>query len=107
MQVNLHGEKAVCRFTLIANEYAGKDENNQARERQVAIPFAAFRHDGQRIHEHCRKGDQLIVGYQIRNNTFEREPGEKVYTFDFIVTDVEFGAPGPEKRAEFERQSAG
>ncbi|WP_108610840.1 single-stranded DNA-binding protein [Aminobacter sp. MSH1] len=96
------GDKAVCRFTLIDNEYAGKDDNNQAKTRTVSVPFVAFRHDAKRIHEHCRKGDQLIVTWSLRNNNYEKEPGQTVYGYDFVVEDVEFGAPGPEKRAEFQ-----
>lgn len=99
------GDKAACRFMLIADEYAGKDDNNQPKYRKVAIPFVAFRHDAKRIQEHCRKGDQLIVNWSLRNNNYEHE-GEMVYGYDFIVNEIEFGAPGPEKRAEFGRQSA-
>lgn len=99
------GEKRVCRFTLIDNEYAGKDDDNQPKFRKVSVQFAAFGHEAQRIHEHCRKGDQLIVTWQLRNNNFQHE-GETVYSYDFNVREVEFGAPGPEKRAEFNRQAA-
>lgn len=96
------GDRAVCRITLIDNEYVGKDEHGQPKYRKVSIPFAAFRGDAQRIHEHCRKGDQLIVRWNLRNNNYEHQ-GETVYSYDFVIEHVEFGAPGAEKRAEFGR----
>ncbi|WP_320201803.1 single-stranded DNA-binding protein (plasmid) [Agrobacterium sp. rho-13.3] len=100
------GEKAVCRFTLIDNEYVGKDANQEPQFRKVAVQFAAFGSDATRIHKHCRTGDQLIVHWQLRNNNYEQE-GKPVYSYNFNVREVVFGAPGAEKRAEFERQAAG
>lgn len=102
-----NGEDAVCRITLIDNEYAGKDVEGNAKERVVSIPFVIFGSRGDAIARHCRKGDQLIVYWELRNNTYTDTAGEKVYGYDFVVRDFEFGAPGAIKRAELaERQSA-
>jgi len=95
------GERAVARFTLIANEYAGKDhETGQARERSVSIQFTAFRSKAEAIAKNAMKGDQLIVEFRIENNNYEKE-GEVAYGFNFIVEDFQFGAPGKEKRERF------
>jgi single-strand DNA-binding protein len=92
-------EHAVCKFTLISNEYAGKDEDGKAKERQVSIFFTAFRGKAETIAKHVRKGDQLIVTYRIENNHYQKD-GEDVYGYNFLVEDFAFGAPGKEKREQ-------
>jgi single-strand DNA-binding protein len=90
-------DKAICKFTLISNEYAGQGEDGQARERQVSIQFTAFRSKAKAISEYARKGDQLIVQYRIANSHYQKD-GEDIYGYDFIVDNFIFGAPGKEKR---------
>ncbi|MHB1100246.1 MAG: single-stranded DNA-binding protein, partial [Burkholderiales bacterium] len=53
------GDRAVVKFTLIRNDYAGKDDDGAAKEKKVAIQFTAFRAKGEAIAKHCWKGDQL------------------------------------------------
>lgn len=95
------GERAVCRFTLISNEYAGRDkETGESRERGVSIQFTAFRQNDEAIAKHAMRGDQLIVNYRVENNNYEKD-GEDVYGYNFVVEDFSFGAPGKEKREQF------
>lgn len=95
------GERAVCRFTLIGNEYAGKDrDSGEAKERAVSIQFTAFRAKAEAICKNAMRGDQLIVTHRIENNTYQKA-GETIYGFNFIVEDFSFGAPGKEKREQF------
>jgi len=97
------GGCAVCKFTLIANEYAGKDKDSgESRQRSIAIQFTAFQQKAEAIVRHAVKGDQLIVNYRIENHHYtDRTHGEEVYGYNFIVQDFAFGAPGKEKRAQF------
>ncbi len=99
------GDRAVCRFTLISNEYAGKDKDSgEARQRIVSIQFTAFRQKGETIAQHALKGDQLIVHYRIEHNHYtDKTSGEEVYGYNFIVEDFDFGAPGKEKRKQLNR----
>lgn len=99
-----HGETAVTRLRLLRNEYAGKDKNtNENLERTVGINFTAFGRKAEAISEHCREGDQLIVSGRIEDNSFEKD-GTTHYTYNFIIDDFEFGAPGSAKREQLERQ---
>lgn len=92
--------RAVCRFTLMENEYAGKDkETGDARERTVALPLTAFGSRAQAVAKNALKGDQLIVEYRVENNQYDKD-GETVYGFNFVVEDFSFGAPGKEKREQ-------
>lgn len=98
------GEGAFCKFTLISNEYAGKDGDGAARERAVSIQFTAFRGKGETIARNALKGDQLIVTYRIENNNYQKA-GEDVYGYNFVIDDFTFGAPGKAKREQFARGS--
>jgi len=87
----------VCYFTLLKNEYAGKDDKGAAQERKVAISFTAFGKKAELISEQVSAGDQLIVGYRVANNDREQN-GVVAYNFSFIVEEFDFGAPGEIKR---------
>jgi len=84
-------KSVVCRFTLINNEYAGKDGNGDAVERKVAIPFTAFGKIAKVVNEHVKVGDQLIVSYHVQNNDYEKD-GAMTYSFSFVVDELDFGA---------------
>ncbi len=101
-------ECAICKFTLISNEYAGKDkESGEIRERPVWIPFTAFKQKGEAIAKHALKGDQLIITYRIENNHYtDKTTGEDVYGYSFIVEDFAFGAPGKVKREQFSQDKS-
>lgn len=91
------GDRAYAKLTLIANEYAGKGEGGEAKERKVAIPFTAFRGKAEALAKNVKKGDQLIVTARIENNNYEKG-GEDHYDYNFIIEDFYFGAPGAESR---------
>lgn len=95
-----HGATAVTKFRLIRNEYAGKDDKNEAMERQVAVPFTAFGKIAEAISEHVLKGDQLVIEARLENNKFTDGQGVERYDYNFIVAEFEFGAPGEEKRKQ-------
>lgn len=95
-----HGDKAVAKFTLIRNQYAGKDEESgESLERTVAVQFTAFRKKAEAIAKNFFKGDQMVVVARVENNNYEKD-GVEHFGFNFVVDDFDFGAPGEEKRAE-------
>ena len=101
--VTNHGEnKTVCKFTLISNEYAGKDEDTgESTTKAVRVQFTAFNAKAVAISQNCLEGDQLIVAARLENNDYTPEGQDKVsYNMAYILTSFDFGAPGPKKRAE-------
>ena len=86
------------RFCLVANDYAGKDEQGAAREVTTSLWFVAFGNLGESLARHARKGDQLIVTARVRANNWTDKQGEKQYDHSFIVDGYRFGAPGKAKR---------
>ncbi|CAH0356000.1 single-stranded DNA-binding protein [Aquabacterium sp. CECT 9606] len=102
------GKTPVCYFTLIRNEYAGKDSNTgDARERQVSIPFTAFDAKAKSIADHVCVGDQLIVEYRLDNNNRDLGNDQVEYGFSFIIDEFEFGAPGAIKREKLAANNRG
>lgn len=94
------GDTGYTRFCLVGNDYAGKDEQGNAREAVTSLWFVAFESLGEAIAKNVRKGDQLILQAQIRSNNWTDRDGEKRYDHDFIVQNFRFGAPGRAKRQE-------
>jgi single-strand DNA-binding protein len=94
------GDTSYTRFCLLGNDYAGKDEQGNAREAVTSLWFVAFESLGEAIAKNVRKGDQLILQAQIRSNNWTDREGEKRYDHDFIVQNFRFGAPGRAKREE-------
>lgn len=100
------GKTPVCYFTLIRNEYAGKDEGGDAVEHKVAIPFTAFNKKAVAISENVLVGDQLIVEYKLANND-QGQGDQKEYGYSFIIENFEFGAPGELKRERLTKSDRG
>jgi len=97
-KLDIHGETRVARVRLIRNEYAGKDENGERRERQVSVPFTAFGRLAEMLADSVLVGDQLVIHATIRNNNYTDSAGVERYDYNYEVQDVEFGAHGQVKR---------
>jgi single-strand DNA-binding protein len=100
------GDTRYTRFCLIGNDYAGRDDDGEAREVVTSLWFVAFGALGEAIANNARKGDQLILKARIRSNNWTDEEGEKQYDYSYIVESFRFGAPGKAKREEFEHGAA-
>lgn len=106
-----YGETKVTRFRLIRNEYAGKADAGErlerVRERVVSVPFTAFAGLAEFLADYVLVGDQLVVHAAIRNNNFTDGKGIERYEYNFEVKDLEFGAPGAEKRKKLSEFNIG
>ena len=94
------GDTSYARFCLVGNDYAGKDEQGNAREAVTSLWFVAFEGLGETIAKNVRKGDQLILQAQVRANNWTDREGDKQYDHSFVVQNFRFGAPGRAKREE-------
>jgi len=94
------GDTTYTRICLVGNDYAGKDEQGNARETVTSLWFVAFENLGEAIAKNVRKGDQLIVQAYVRANNWTDKEGEKQYDHSFIIQTFRFGAPGKIKREE-------
>jgi len=97
LQTVCHATDRIC---LVGNDYAGKDEQGNAREAVTSLWFVAFESLGEAIAKNARKGDQLILQAHIRSNNWTDKDGEKQYDYSFVAQNFRFGAPGKIKREE-------
>ena len=93
-------DSSYTRFCLVGNDYAGKDDQGNARETVTSLWFVAFESIGEAIAKNTRKGDQLILQAHIRANNWTDKEGEKQYDHSFIIQNFRFGAPGKIRREE-------
>jgi single-strand DNA-binding protein len=103
-ELAVKGDTTYTRFCLVGNDYAGKDEQGNAREVTTSLWFVAFENLGESIAKNARKGDQLIVQAHVRSNNWTDKDGERQYDHSFVVQSFRFGAPGRVKREEFARR---
>jgi single-strand DNA-binding protein len=99
------GDTTYTRICLVGNDYAGKDEQGNAREETTSLWFVAFESLGDAIAKNARKGDQLILQAQIRANNWIDKEGEKHYDYSYVIQNFRFGAPGSAKREELSRRT--
>ncbi|AVX40711.1 single-stranded DNA-binding protein [Yersinia massiliensis] len=98
LEMKGENDKLICKFTLIANEYIGKDPStNESKYREVSIRFTGFGKVATRLEKALLVGDQVITSFSISNNNYERE-GKMVYGHNFIVQDFQLGAPGKARK---------
>jgi single-strand DNA-binding protein len=99
-ELAVKGDTTYARICLVGNDYAGKDEQGNAREAVTSVWFVAFESLGETIARNARKGDQLILQAQMRADNWTDKEGEKQYDYSFIVQNFRFGAPGKTKREQ-------
>jgi single-strand DNA-binding protein len=99
-ELAVKGDTTYTRICLVGNDYAGKDEQGNAREAVTSLWFVAFESLGEAIAKNARKGDQLILQAQIRSNNWTDQEGEKQYDYSYVIQNFRFGAPGKIKREE-------
>ncbi len=100
-QLVVKGDLSLLRFCLIGNDYAGRDEQGEAREIVTCVCFIAFGAIAEAIARHTRTGDQLIVEAQLRAENHGEPRGERRQEHSYVVQGFRFGAPGRIKREEF------
>ena len=103
-ELAVKGDTTYTRICLVGNDYAGKDEQGNAREAVTSLWFVAFEGLGEAIAKNARKGDQLILQAQVRANNWTDKEGDKQYDYSFVVQGFRFGAPGKAKREELARR---
>lgn len=104
-ELAVKGDTTYTQFCLVGNDYAGKDEQGNARETVTSVWFVAFDSLGEVIAKNVRKGDQLIVEAQVRSDNWTDKEGEKQHRHSFVVQGFRFGAPGKAKREELARRA--
>ena len=77
---------AVARFTLAVARRFSKNEENDTD----FISCVAFGKTGEFVEKYLRKGTKVVVTGRIQTGSYTNKEGNKVYTTDVVVEDVEF-----------------
>jgi single-strand DNA-binding protein len=104
-ELTVKGDVRYTNFCLVGNDYAGKDEEGNARETVTTLWFVAFDDLGESIAKNVRKGDQLIVNARVRSNNWTDKDGEQHFDHSFVAQSFRYGAPGSTKREELARRA--
>ena len=85
-EVRYSGDTSVARFSLAVDRRFKKD-GEQAAD---FISCVAFGKTGEFIGKYGHKGTKFVVEGHIQTGSFTNKDGQKVYTTDVIVEQVEF-----------------
>lgn len=80
------GENAIARFTLACDRRFKRDGQPTAD----FIPCVAFGKLADVIGKHCTKGTKIITSGRIQTGSYTNKDGQRVYTTDVIIDQMEF-----------------
>ena len=87
-EVRYSGETAVVRFTLAVNRKFVKDNSDQKAD---FINCIAFGKTGEFVEKYFSKGKKADLSGRIQTGSYTNRDGQKVYTTDIVVEEIEFG----------------
>lgn len=85
-EVRMSGDTTVARFSLAVDRRFKKDGEQTAD----FINCVAFGKTGEFIEKYGRKGTKFVVEGRIQTGSYTNKDGQKVYTTDVVVEQVEF-----------------
>lgn len=85
-EVRMSGDTAVARFSLAVDRRFKKDGEQTAD----FINCVAFGKTGEFIEKYGHKGTKYVVEGRIQTGSYTNKDGQKVYTTDVVVEQVEF-----------------
>ena len=87
-EVRYSGETAIVRFTLAVNRKFVRDNSDQKAD---FINCIAFGKTGEFVEKYFSKGKKADLSGRIQTGSYTNKDGNKVYTTDVVVEDIEFG----------------
>lgn len=87
---NAENSMAIARFTLAVERRGSR--NNQRGDQQTAdfISCVAFKGIAEVIEKYVHQGTKVAIQGRINTGNYKNKDGQKVYTTDVIVDDLEF-----------------
>lgn len=85
-EVRMSGDTTVARFSLAVDRRFKKDGEQTAD----FINCVAFGKTGEFIEKYGRKGTKFVVEGRIQTGSYTNKDGQKIYTTDVVVEQVEF-----------------
>ena len=96
-----NGEQAtaVARFTLAVDRRVARRDGEQTAD---FIGCVAFGRTAEFVEKYFRQGMRMVISGRIQTGSYTNRDGQKVYTTDVVVEEVEFA----ESKASKERSGA-
>ena len=96
-----NGEQAtaVARFTLAVDRRVARKDGEQTAD---FIGCVAFGRTAEFVEKYFRQGMRMVISGRIQTGSYTNRDGQKVYTTDVVVEEVEFA----ESKASQERSGA-
>lgn len=79
---------AVARFTIAVDRRYKREGEEQAAADFISC--VAFRQRAEFLEKYCKKGVKLVVEGSIQTGSYTNKDGQKVYTTDVVVDNLEF-----------------
>lgn len=80
-EVRVNQDKSIARFSMAIN---------MGRDQVEYINITAFDKRAELIEKHFRKGDRIGIIGRIHNGSYTNRDGQKVYTSEIYVDEIEF-----------------
>ena len=78
---------AIARFTLAVDRKGKKDGAEQTAD---FIPCVAFRKTAEFVEKYVKQGTKVAIDGRIQTGSYTNRDGQKVYTTDVLVEEIEF-----------------
>lgn len=82
-------QKCISRFTLAVDRKVKKTSENQTTADFISL--VAFGRQAEFVEKYARKGTKLVISGRIQTGNYTNRDGQKVYTTDVVVEEIEFG----------------
>lgn len=91
-------QKCVARFTVAVDRRGRKQDGQQSAD---FIPCVAFGRQAEFAEKYLKQGTKVAIVGRIQTGSYTNRDGQKVYTTDVVVEEIEFA----ESKAASEEQS--
>ncbi len=81
---------AIARFTIAVDRRVRRDSNNGDEQTADFIGCVAFGRTADFLERYGRKGTKFVVEGRIQTGSYTNKDGQRVYTTDVVVENVEF-----------------
>jgi single-strand DNA-binding protein len=83
------GQMAVARFTLAVDRRMARTQNADQQSADF-ISCVAFRQRAEFAEKYLHQGTKVVIRGSLRTGSYTNKDGQKVYTTDVNVDDIEF-----------------
>ena len=81
---------AIARFTLAVDRRGRKSENGSDQQTADFISCVCFGKTAEFADKYLRQGTKIAVTGRIQTGSYTNREGQKVYTTDVVLDDIEF-----------------